>query len=274
MRQVFVLAQRALREAYARGTAVQQARAWKLFPAHATPAARAWTDARVTCSPNDGTACWTSARSSRRGPCKRRRCCCRRRGCLHTASGTRMHNRADCRGLPCLRCPDRSSHRAWARRPPERLQEVLADLVSSLIHAAVLTDAAVAQALRTARRGTAARLSGATCEHYKILLDDAVAVELFAHAANLLAAAHPCRRRCRSGPLPPHCAPQTGLAASAAFPLATPSSASCHAVSRECSPGRSTGQPGHTSLLCSPFLGPTRSPECSVPLSTSTLRQP
>ena len=53
----------------------------------------------------------------------------------------------------------------------------------------MLTDAAVAQALRTARRGTAAGLSGATCEHYKLLLDDAEALELFVHAANLLAAA-------------------------------------------------------------------------------------
>ena len=31
--------------------------------------------------------------------------------------------------------------------------------------------------------------SGATCEHYKVLLDDAEALELFAHAANLLASA-------------------------------------------------------------------------------------
>ena len=46
-----------------------------------------------------------------------------------------------------------------------------------------------AQALRTARRGTAAGLSGATCEHYKLLLDDAEAFELFTRAANLLAAA-------------------------------------------------------------------------------------
>ena len=54
---------------------------------------------------------------------------------------------------------------------------------------ATLTDAAVGQALRSSRRGTAAGLSGATCEHYKVLLDDAEALELFAHAANLLASA-------------------------------------------------------------------------------------
>ena len=51
-------------------------------------------------------------------------------------------------------------------------------------------DAAVAQALRTDRRGTAAGLSGATCEHYTLLLDDAEELELFTHAANLLVAAH------------------------------------------------------------------------------------
>eukprot|EP00439_Symbiodinium_sp_Y106_P058939 s1993_g8.t1 len=48
---------------------------------------------------------------------------------------------------------------------------------------------AVGQALRSSRRGTAASLAGATCEHYKVLLDDAEALELFAHAANLLASA-------------------------------------------------------------------------------------
>ena len=45
------------------------------------------------------------------------------------------------------------------------------------------------QALRAAKRGTAAALSGATCAHYKLLLDDAEARELLAHAANLLVAA-------------------------------------------------------------------------------------
>ena len=71
------------------------------------------------------------------------------------------------------------------------LHDVPADLLNSQPDApAVLNDAAVAQALRTARRGTAAGLSGATCEHYKLLLDDAEALELFAHAANLLVAAH------------------------------------------------------------------------------------
>ena len=77
-----------------------------------------------------------------------------------------------------------------ARRPPSPRQDVPVDLLNFQPYApAVLTDAAVAQALRTARHGTAAGLSGATCEHYKLLLDDAEALELFVHAANLLAAA-------------------------------------------------------------------------------------
>ena len=53
----------------------------------------------------------------------------------------------------------------------------------------MLNDAAVAQARRIGKRGTAAGLSGTTCEHYKLLLDNAGALELFTHAANLLVAA-------------------------------------------------------------------------------------
>ena len=77
-----------------------------------------------------------------------------------------------------------------ARRPPAQLTEIPADVRDLQPDApATLTDAAVGQALRSSRRGTAAGLSGATCEHYKVLLDDAEALELFAHAANLLASA-------------------------------------------------------------------------------------
>ena len=77
-----------------------------------------------------------------------------------------------------------------ARRPPALLAEIPADVRDLQPDApATLTDAAVGQALRSSRRGTAASLSGATCEHYKVLLDDAEAFELFAHAANLLASA-------------------------------------------------------------------------------------
>ena len=77
-----------------------------------------------------------------------------------------------------------------ARRPPALLTAIPADVRDLQPDApATLTDAAVGQALRSSRRGTAAGLSGATCEHYKVLLDDAEALELFAHAANLLASA-------------------------------------------------------------------------------------
>ncbi|CAE7533395.1 unnamed protein product [Symbiodinium natans] len=56
-------------------------------------------------------------------------------------------------------------------RPPAPLHDVPAALLNFQPDApAVLTNAAIAQALRTARRGTAAGLSGATCEHYKLIL--------------------------------------------------------------------------------------------------------
>ncbi|CAK9071279.1 RING-type domain-containing protein, partial [Durusdinium trenchii] len=45
----------------------------------------------------------------------------------------------------------------------------------------------LADALRTSKRGSAAGLSGATAEHYKVLLDDEDALELFARAATALA---------------------------------------------------------------------------------------
>ena len=41
----------------------------------------------------------------------------------------------------------------------------------------------------TAKRGAAAGLSGATMEHYKVVLDDDEALHLFTHAVNLLATA-------------------------------------------------------------------------------------
>ncbi|CAE7592472.1 unnamed protein product [Symbiodinium sp. CCMP2592] len=83
-----------------------------------------------------------------------------------------------------------------ARRPPEALYDVPAALLNFQPDAlAVLTDAAVAQALRTARRGTTAGLSGATtCEHYKLLLRDAEALELFTAATRKAASLCPCLR--------------------------------------------------------------------------------
>ena len=50
-----------------------------------------------------------------------------------------------------------------------------------------LNAAAVADALRTAKKGTAAGLSGATVDHYKILLADEATLALFAEAATKLA---------------------------------------------------------------------------------------
>ena len=74
----------------------------------------------------------------------------------------------------------RSSRRATSSAPPAA---AVARKCPQFDSPAVLTDAAVAQALRTARRGLVAGLSGAACEHYKILPDDAKAVERFARAA-------------------------------------------------------------------------------------------
>ncbi|CAE7311141.1 unnamed protein product, partial [Symbiodinium sp. KB8] len=76
------------------------------------------------------------------------------------------------------------------RRPPVPLHDVPAAWLNLQPHdpdaPAVLNDAAVAQALRTARRGTAAGLSGVTCEHTTSCCST---IELFMHAANLLVAA-------------------------------------------------------------------------------------
>ena len=45
------------------------------------------------------------------------------------------------------------------------------------------------EALRTSKRGSAAGLSGATVELYKLLLDDAAALEAFTYAVNVAARA-------------------------------------------------------------------------------------
>ena len=55
----------------------------------------------------------------------------------------------------------------------------------------------VGAALQTARRGTAARLSGATAEHYRLLLEEEVFfLEAFAKVATLLARAEVPGKRC------------------------------------------------------------------------------
>ena len=50
-----------------------------------------------------------------------------------------------------------------------------------------LKAAELGEALRTAKRGSAAGLSGASVEHYRMLLEDEEALDLLAHAAYLLA---------------------------------------------------------------------------------------
>ena len=60
-----------------------------------------------------------------------------------------------------------------SRRPPEPRQPLPQDLASFRPAEQVrLTPAALGEALRTAKRGTAAGLSGAAIEHYRLLLED------------------------------------------------------------------------------------------------------
>ena len=77
-----------------------------------------------------------------------------------------------------------------ARRPPHPLRspapEVLQYRPSEEV---VLTAHQVGEALRTSKRGSAAGLSGATVELYKLLLDDEEALESFTFAVNVTARA-------------------------------------------------------------------------------------
>ena len=77
-----------------------------------------------------------------------------------------------------------------ARRPPE-LRRQLPDGIHSFRpeHPVQLPPGMVADALRSAKRGSAAGLSGATAEHYKLLLEDEEALALFTQTASLLASA-------------------------------------------------------------------------------------
>ena len=77
-----------------------------------------------------------------------------------------------------------------ARRPPQPRDPIPAEVASFVPESTPqLAPAAVAEALRSAKRGSAAGLSGATMEHYKLLLEDDEAVGLLAQAASLLVAA-------------------------------------------------------------------------------------
>ena len=76
------------------------------------------------------------------------------------------------------------------RRPTARLRDVPNEVLSySPDEAVAVTVGQVAEALRSSKRGSAAGLSGATLEMYKLLLDDEVAIDLFTGAVNRLARA-------------------------------------------------------------------------------------
>ncbi|CAE7533754.1 unnamed protein product, partial [Symbiodinium pilosum] len=76
------------------------------------------------------------------------------------------------------------------RRPPSRRREIPAEVLShEPAEAVTLSVQQVAESLRRAKRGSAPGLSGATVDHYKLLLDDPAALELLAFAVNCLARA-------------------------------------------------------------------------------------
>ena len=77
------------------------------------------------------------------------------------------------------------------RRPPQPRSPTRAELLAYEPERQVqLAAGSVATALREAKRGGAAGLSGMQAEHLKMLLQDAEAMELLADAATLLARAH------------------------------------------------------------------------------------
>ena len=75
-------------------------------------------------------------------------------------------------------------------RPAQPLRTVGSDVTQFQPPAeVVLSTRQVGEALRTSKRGSAAGLSGASVELYKLLLDDAEALEAFTFAVNLAARA-------------------------------------------------------------------------------------
>ena len=71
------------------------------------------------------------------------------------------------------------------RRPPSRRREIPAEVLShEPAEAVTLSVQQVAESLLSAKRGSAPGLSGATVDHYKLLLDDPTALELLAFAVN------------------------------------------------------------------------------------------
>ena len=76
------------------------------------------------------------------------------------------------------------------RRPPSRRREIPAEVLShEPAEAVTLSVQQVAESLRSAKRGSAPGLSGATVDQHKLLLDDPAALELLAFAVNCLARA-------------------------------------------------------------------------------------
>ena len=213
IRQAYTFSLRALRDAHSRSGEVQQARAWKLFllvprlllcRARVTGStgreallqrvrdflAGRWTAllaAARDAADQHGPAPTAHADDDDAASLRRREA-----ACAHVRRGEVYRGRTVLTAA-ALAPGTEDTFAALsdpARRPPALLTEIPADVRDLQPDApATLTDAAVGQALRSSRRGTAAGLSGATCEHYKVLLDDAEALELFAHAANLLASA-------------------------------------------------------------------------------------
>ena len=78
-----------------------------------------------------------------------------------------------------------------ARRPPALLRPIPDHISNYCPDAALhLSEQEVVDALRTAKRSAAPGLSGATAEHFKLLLDDGEALTLFTGALTQLANAH------------------------------------------------------------------------------------
>ena len=78
-----------------------------------------------------------------------------------------------------------------ARRPPALLRPIPDHISNYCPDAALhLSEQEVVDALRTAKRSAAPGLSGATAEHFKLLLDDGEALTLFTGALTQLATAH------------------------------------------------------------------------------------
>ena len=68
------------------------------------------------------------------------------------------------------------------RRPPALQTALPTNLQEYQPQTIRLNPQEVAEALRTAKRGSAPGLSGATAEHYKVLLDDEEGLSLFSHS--------------------------------------------------------------------------------------------